>query len=154
MTPHEAPQAIVVRDVQLADVTDLRARVLRSHMPDTPAVAPTDELPDTWHLGAFRGQRLIGTVTAFAEEAPGHPGIPAQRFRFMAVEPSEQGGGAGTSLMAELMAGARARGSRLLWAHGRDTALAFYTGLGFEVVGEAFMDTTSHLPHHVVIRDL
>jgi GNAT superfamily N-acetyltransferase len=149
-----SPQPLEVRPVDLAEITDLRARVLRSHLPGTPARAPSDDLPDTWHLGAFRGHRLVGTVTAFPEAAPGHPGVPAQRFRFMAVEPSEQGSGAGTALMTEVVTGARSRGSRLLWANGRDSALDFYTRLGFAVVGEGFSDATSHLPHHVVIRDL
>ncbi len=72
----------------------------------------------------------------------------------MAVEPSEQGTGAGTALMRELMARARARGARLLWAHGRDSALDFYARLDFAVVGEGFDDPTSHLPHHVVVREL
>jgi GNAT superfamily N-acetyltransferase len=148
------PEPLEVRDVDLGDVSELRARVLRSHMPGTPAAAPSDDLADTWLLGAFRGERLVGTVTAFPEEAPGHPGIPAQRFRFMAVELSEQGSGVGTALLNAVVAGARARGSRLLWANGRDSALDFYTRLGFEVVGEGFSDTTSLLPHHVVIRDL
>jgi GNAT superfamily N-acetyltransferase len=147
-------EPLEVRDVELAAITALRARVLRSHLPGTPALAPSDDLPDTWHLGAFRDGHLVGTVTAFAEEAPGHPGVPAQRFRFMAVEPSAQGSGAGTTLMHEVVAGARARGARLLWAHGRDSALDFYVRLGFRVVGDAFNDATSHLPHHVVIRDL
>ena len=101
------------------------------------------------HLG-----RLVGVVTAFAEDAPGHPGVPAQRFRFMAVEPSEQGGGAGRALMTEVVARARTRGNRLLWANGRDTALDFYTRLGFNVVGEGFTDRTSQLPHHLVLLEL
>jgi GNAT superfamily N-acetyltransferase len=150
----DAPEPVEVRDVDLTEITDLRARVLRSHLPGTPASAPSDDLPDTWHLGAFRGDRLVGTVTAFPEAAPDHPGVHAQRFRFMAVEPSEQGSGAGTALMNEVVEGARARGSRLLWANGRDSALDFYTKLGFTVVGDGFTDGISHLPHHVVIRDL
>jgi GNAT superfamily N-acetyltransferase len=145
---------IDVRDVDVAEVTDLRTRVLRSHMPGTPARAAADDLPETQHLGAFRGAELVGCVTVFPEEAPGHPGVPAQRFRFMAVEPSAQGTGTGTALMDEVVRRARARGDRLLWAKGRDTALAFYTRLGFAVVGDGFADTTSLLPHHVVIRSV
>jgi GNAT superfamily N-acetyltransferase len=143
---------IEVRDVDVAEVADLRTRVLRSHMPGTPARAATDDLPTTLHLGAFRGAQLVGCVTVFPEDAPGHPGVPAQRFRFMAVEPSAQGTGTGTALMNEVVARARARGDRLLWAEGRDTALAFYRRQGFDVVGDGFADTPSLLPHHLVIR--
>jgi GNAT superfamily N-acetyltransferase len=150
----KAAPVIEVREVDLAATSDLRARVLRNHLPGLPTEAASDKLPNTWHLGAFRGDRLVGVVTGFAEDAPGHPGVPAQRFRFMAVEPSVQGGGAGRALMAEVIERARSRGDALLWANGRDTALDFYTRLGFSVVGEGFTDTTSQLPHHVVLLEL
>jgi GNAT superfamily N-acetyltransferase len=153
VTDRAAP-AIEVREVDLAATTDLRTRVLRNHLPGLPVEAASDGLPSTWHLGAFRGDRLVGVVSGFAEDAPGHPGVPAQRFRFMAVEPSEQGGGAGRALMAAVIQRARSRGVALLWANGRDTALDFYTRLGFRVVGEGFTDATSQLPHHVVLLEL
>lgn len=153
MTDNPAP-LIEVLEVDLAATRDLRARVLRNHIPGLPAEAASDGLPSTWHLGAFRGGRLVGVVTGFAEDAPGHPGVPAQRFRFMAVEPSEQGGGAGKALMAEVIQRARSCGDRLLWANGRDTALDFYIRLGFSVVGKGFTDTVSRLPHHLVLLEL
>jgi GNAT superfamily N-acetyltransferase len=148
----ERPASLVVRDIELARTIDLRSRVLRAHMPGVPAVAASDDLPATWHLGAFAGERLVGVVTGFPQEAPGHPGVPAERFRFMAVEPDVQGGGVGRALLDEVSARARSRGMRLLWANGRDSALTFYTRLGYEVVGDEFIDSTSHLPHHVVMR--
>jgi GNAT superfamily N-acetyltransferase len=150
----DAATGIEVREIELAATRDLRTRVLRNHLPGLPAEARSDELGSSWHLGAFRGQRLVGVVSGFAEDAPGHRGTPAQRFRFMAVEPSEQGAGTGTALMAEVIARARRRGDRLLWANGRDTALDFYTRLGFSVVGASFMDQVSELPHHLVLLEL
>jgi GNAT superfamily N-acetyltransferase len=147
-----APQPIEVREVDLAATKDLRARVLRNHLPGSPAHAPTDDLPTTWHLGAFRAGRLLGVVTGFPEEAPGHPGVVAERFRFMAVEPSDQGTGVGSALMAAVIERARNRGVAVLWAHGRDTALDFYARLGFQVVGDTLFD--SQLPHHVVLLEL
>jgi hypothetical protein len=56
--------------------------------------------------------------------------------------------------MAEVIRRARTRGDRLLWANGRDTALDFYIRLGFNVVGESFVDRVSQLPHHVVLLEL
>jgi len=150
----DALAVVEVREIELAATGELRARVLRNHLPSLPAEAASDELPSTWHLGAFRGHRLVGVVTGFPEDAPGHPGVPAQRFRFMAVEPSDQGGGVGTALMAEVIQRARTRGDRLLWANGRDTALDFYVRLGFNVVGESFVDQVSQLPHHLVLLEL
>ena len=145
---------VSVRDVSLAETLDLRQRVLRDHLPGLAATSASDDLPQTWHLGAFRDGRLLGVVSGFEEEAPGHPGVVAQRFRFMAVAPDAQGSGVGRALMNEVISRARRDGVSLLWANGRDTALQFYTGLGFAVVGEGFSDTTSQLPHHVVVLEL
>jgi GNAT superfamily N-acetyltransferase len=150
----EPTAPLAVRDLPLDATIDLRTRVLRNHLPGLPATAPNDALPGTWHLGAFRDGRLVGVVSGFAEDAPAQAGVPAQRFRFMAVEPSQQGRGVGAALMREVIARARARGDRLLWANGRDTALDFYARLGFEVIGGSFTDSTSQLPHHVVILRL
>lgn len=151
--PEAVPAGTVeVREVALEETLSLRARVLRSHMPGTAATSPSDQRPDTWHLGAFRDGRLVGVVSSFPEEAPNHPGVPAQRFRWMAVDADAQGTGAGTALMEAVTERARAGGATLLWANGRDTALEFYTRLGFVVEGEGFLDATSQLPHHVVTR--
>jgi GNAT superfamily N-acetyltransferase len=148
----DAVALIEVRDVAVDETVALRTRVLRDHLPGREARAASDELPSTWHLGAFRGADLLGVVTGFPEDAPGRPGIAAQRFRFMAVEPTEQGTGVGTALMTAVVERARARGDRLLWAHGRDSALDFYRRLGFRVVGEQFLE--SELPHHTVVLEL
>lgn len=146
--------AFDIRSISLEETLDLRRRVLRSHMPGDPAVAPTDHDPSTWHLGAFEGDRLVGVVSGFAEDAPGRPGVSAERFRWMAVDPARSGRGAGRALMSHVVEEARRKGRRLLWAHGRDTALGFYSALGFHAVGDAFIDPPSMLSHHVVVLEL
>ncbi|MBJ7608424.1 MAG: GNAT family N-acetyltransferase [Candidatus Dormibacteraeota bacterium] len=145
---------VEIRDVDLEATLDLRTRVLRSHIPTVAASSPEDHLPQTWHLGAFRDGRLVGVISGFPQEQGARPGAPAERFRFMAVELAEQGRGAGRALLAEVTARARHRGTRLLWANARDSALDFYRRLGFEVVGEGFSDSVSGLPHHVVVLEL
>ena len=137
-----------------ADVGDLRRRVLRSHMPDTPFVAAQDDLPGTVHLVARRGEVVVGIVTYFEQEAPHRPGEPGIRFRGMAVDMSEQGRGTGTALIRQVLDDARCRGARVVWDNGRDSAEGFYRGLGFDVIGEAFIDETSLLPHHVICIDV
>lgn len=152
--PDAVGNDVEVREVPLATTLSLRSRVLRDHLPGLPSTSEQDEHPGTWHLGAYRGDALLGVVSGFAQEAPGRPGAAAQRFRFMAVEPSEQRRGVGAALIAAVIGLARARGAELLWANGRDTALEFYTRLGFEVVGESFVDSPSRLPHHVIVLEL
>ncbi len=148
------PQELRLDEVQADDAYDLRRRALRSHMPGAPVTSGEDHDAATVHVAARRGDRIVGVVTMFREEARGRPGEPAMRFRWMAVDPSEQRSGVGSLLMGEVVTRARAAGATVLWANGRDTALAFYTGLGFTVVGDAFDDAVSRLPHHLVVLDL
>jgi GNAT superfamily N-acetyltransferase len=146
--------ALQLADVKAANAHDLRRRVLRSHMPEAAVTSPEDDAAATVHVAARRGDRIVGVVTMFLQEAPSRPGEPAMRFRWMAVDPVEQRTGVGTMLMREVFSRARAAGTSVLWANGRDTALGFYTGLGFTVVGDAFDDEVSLLPHHLVVLDL
>ncbi|MHB8717513.1 MAG: GNAT family N-acetyltransferase [Candidatus Dormibacteria bacterium] len=141
---------VVLVEGTAEDVADLRQRVLRAHLPEERLVAPQDTLPGTVHLLARCGDRVVGVVTCFMEEAPHRRGEPALRFRGMAVDPDEQGRGTGSALVREVLDRGRRLGARLVWANGRDTALGFYSRLGFEVVGETFMDPISRLPHHLI----
>ena len=40
----------------------------------------------------------------------------------------------------------------IVWANARDAALRFYERHGFAVHGDGFVDATTQLPHHVVVR--
>ena len=146
--------ALRLDEVSASQAHDLRRRVLRSHMPEAPVTSPEDDDAATVHVAARRGDRIVGVVTMFLQGVPGRPGEPAMRFRWMAVDPVEQRTGVGSMLMREVFDRARAAGTTVLWANGRDTALEFYTGLGFTVVGDAFDDEVSLLPHHLVVLDL
>ena len=42
----------------------------------------------------------------------------------------------------------------IVWARARDTALPFYLRHGFVVDGDGFVDETTGLPHHVIVRRL
>ena len=42
----------------------------------------------------------------------------------------------------------------MVWARARDTALPFYARHGFSTVGVGYVDLTTGLPHHDVIREI
>ena len=48
----------------------------------------------------------------------------------------------------------RGRWLRADVARARDSALGFYAKHDCRVVGDGFIDATTELPHHVVVRDL
>ncbi|MGH9177769.1 MAG: GNAT family N-acetyltransferase [Acidimicrobiales bacterium] len=132
---------------------DLRRRVLRDHVPGADVVNPEDDQPGVVHLGVVDGEgRVAAVATVSPEPTARRPGRRAARLRSMAVHPDQQGQGLGTQLLAALVARARQDGYQVLWANGRDTALAFYRRHGWEVVGDGFESVG--LPHHVVLVDL
>ena len=146
---------MTVREVPLETVLPLRARILRAGRPPASARSRQDGLEGTRHLAAItESGEVAGVVTFFPAETPFKPGRPAVRFRGMAVDDGRRGSGIGRALMREVVAGAREAGAEILWANGRDGALAFYEGIGFRVEGDGFLDDDMHLPHHVVIAEL
>jgi GNAT superfamily N-acetyltransferase len=144
-----------IEAVPAADTHALRRFVLRRGTPTDNVNFATDELPGTRHL-AIRDAAgsVIATSTWFESESANHPGRRAVQLRAMAVHDDYQGRGLGAALIAAGVADARARGVTLIWANGRDSALSFYTGQGFHVVGDGFLTHDTRIPHHVVELEL
>ena len=146
--------ALELREVSAPETYELRHRVLRRDLAGAPVPVASDDDATALHLAIYSGERIVGVVRMSAEESPVRPGQPAVRFRGMAVDPAVQRNGVGSRLMTAVVERARAAGAHVVWANGRDTALGFYTGLGFAVVGGGFLDEVTRLPHHLVVLDL
>lgn len=134
-------------------VRPLRHRVLRPGRPESTVHTPRDEDRGTWHLAAFDGDRVVGVVTLFTEPF-GDDLRSAERFRWMAVDAGSRRRGAGAALMRHAAARLDERGTELMWAHGRDSALEFYLRLGFRVVGDGYVDPDTGIGHHLIVIDV
>lgn len=147
--------APLVERVTTAEVLALRARVLRSDTPSSDPRFPEDDLPETFHL-AVRGAdgTVVATSTWLPRPFPPEPDLPGLQLRGMATAPEHRGTGLGSALVAVGVGAAHDHGAALVWARARDEALRFYRGAGFTVVGDGFIDTTTALPHHLVVRHL
>jgi len=147
------PMSVVeIQRIPAADTYDLRARVLRdgdfaaAHVRD-------DDLAGAWHLGAWCSGTLAGVASFYPRPSPLATDVPAVQLRFMAVEPAMHGHGIGRELLDHVVRELREKNIRTLWANGRDTALGFYTRLGFTVVGDGFIHEPG-LPHHLITLGL
>jgi GNAT superfamily N-acetyltransferase len=142
-----------IRPLTLAQTQPLRSEVLRDGRAQGVSV-PTDDLPETFHLGAVENGEIVGTSTYFPAVCPHQPEVNnAYMLRFMAVSPAYQGQGIGASLINRAVELLRERGVELLWANARDTALRFYLDHGFnEIPGSSFVHESSGMPHTVVVR--
>lgn len=142
---------VEIVEITASDTHPLRLAVLRSDTPTKEVVFAEDEWPDSWHLGARAGNELVATSSWVPRE---HHGTPGVQLRGMATTRHLQGTGVGGMLLEAGCALAAAKGYATVWARARDAALAFYIRHGFEIDGDGFVDQTTQLPHHVVIRDL
>jgi predicted GNAT family N-acyltransferase len=74
------------------------------------------------------------------------------RMRQVAVKPYLQGQGIGRALVEYAEEFARECGFMMMTLNARDTAIPFYDKLGYECVGEPFIEVT--IPHHAMQKQL
>jgi predicted GNAT family N-acyltransferase len=125
---------ILIRQVAGDDIRPLRHRVLRPGQTFEETVYPGDDLPDTVHLGAFDGDRLVGIASLYREGRDGD----GWRLRGMATDATVRGGGYGAALLGACISHVAASGGGELWCNARMAAVGFYRRVGFEVVSDEF----------------
>ena len=150
------PDELTVVEITAEATHDLRRRVLRDGTPSADVHFAGDDEPGVIHLGASHGGTLVGVSTwipkPFPADDPSLSSQQAMQLRGMATDSAWQGRGVGAAMLRHGVASAHASGAGLVWARARDTALSFYVRHGFEVVGDGFIDDTTQLAHHLVVR--
>lgn len=164
---HGAGEGFSVVELDAAVTHPLRASVLRRGTPSSAVVLDGDADADTLHLGVRTADgNVVAVSTWLRRKAPdvidrsdlqaesSAPVGPASavQLRAMATSPDVQGRGIGARLLGAGVERAFAAGADVVWANARDTALGFYRRHGFVVVEPGFVDATTALPHHVVVR--
>ena len=124
----------LIRQVSAEEIRPLRHRILRPGQAYEETAYPGDDLPDTVHLGAFDGDRLVGIASLYREGREG----PGWRLRGMATDDTVRGAGFGGALLAACMDHVAAAGGGELWCNARMVAVGFYRRAGFEVLSEEF----------------
>ncbi len=92
------------------------------------------------HIGVCRQGKLVGCCIITPETDT------RARMRQVVIAPSERGQGIGHQMMLYAEEKARALGFSLLVLDSRMTAVHFYQTLGYQTVGEPFMEVG--LPHY------
>jgi len=97
-------------------------------------------------MGAFEDEKILGCclLTRVDENTV--------RLRQMAVPNNLQGKGIGRALMIFAENIARDMGYKTMIMHARKTALGFYKKLGYNAIGEEFVEVT--IPHYVMEKTL
>jgi len=142
---------IEVVELSPAETYPLRLAVLRHDTPTKDVTFAEDSDPGAIHLGLRVAGELVATSTWIPRP---HNGQPAIQLRGMATARQLQGTGLGGQLLEAGCARVATTGAQLVWARARDAALDFYLRHEFDVVGDGFIDATTMLPHHLVVRHL
>ena len=128
------------------------ARALRDAVLRAPLGLPlsADDLQgeaDQLHFGLFGDNgELVACVTAIVMSAD------HAKIRQTAVAPAYQRQGLGRRIMTELEAALAARSFVSLSLHARSTAVGFYEKLGYEAVGDEYIEVT--IPHRKMVKRL
>jgi GNAT superfamily N-acetyltransferase len=144
---------VEIRPADLAEVRELRQRILRPHQRPDQLVYEGDATPDALHLGAFEGGELVAIASITREPPPGSTEPASWRVRGMATAPEARGRGIGSELLRRCLEHARGHGGSFVWCNGRVGARAFYERHGFAVIRGPF-DIAGIGPHVELRRDL
>jgi ribosomal protein S18 acetylase RimI-like enzyme len=125
---------------------ELRNRVLRKPIGLKFSAADVEAEKRYHHLACYRGDALVACLML---DPLGNGDV---RMRQLAVAPELQRQGIGKALVKHAEAWAQNAGYRHMTLHARETAVAFYKGLGYSVIGERFEEVT--IPHWTMEKSL
>ncbi len=138
-----------------ADEThELRMSVLRNGTPSAVVTFDNDGSPSTTHLGIRLDDGLRAISTWITAAYVGRMDSAGFQIRGMAVEPKYAGRGLGSALINAGTERCKSLGAELVWARCRVTAISFYECHGFVCVGSGYIDSTTELPHHDMLKVL
>ncbi|NVK09865.1 MAG: GNAT family N-acetyltransferase [Tenacibaculum sp.] len=127
---------IKIKNISAQETYKIRLAVLRNNI-DLPYKFKEDEFENTFHLGAFYNNKLVGIASFMRNRIDVVKGEQYQ-LRGMATLPEVRGMGAGTSLIEEAKRTLKAKDINVLWCNARKEAVGFYESLNFVTIGEEF----------------
>lgn len=130
-------ETLVIKQISATDTYTVRHPVLRKGRPVETCAMPGDTDKDTFHLGLYDSQELIGVVTFIKEAKPQFEGKQYQ-LRGMGILEAYQGQQLGNLLIDEGDKLLRSKGIDTLWCNARVKALNFYLRKGFAISAEPF----------------
>ena len=127
-----------IQFIKAKDTWPIRHLVLRPHQALEDCDYPNDRNPDSFHLGAYEGDQLIGIGSFYKEKHEALNGWIQWRLRGMATHPDFRDRHIGSKLLEFAMDQLKAKRSDLLWCNARESAGGFYMKQGFVTKGEPF----------------
>ena len=128
---------IQIKKITAAETYSIRLEVLRKNVP-LPHKFKEDLDEDTFHLGAFKNEKLIAVATFIKINNSKFIGVHYQ-LRGMATLQNYQGLGAGKLLIENAIALLKLKKIDILWCNARLIAVEFYKKQGLQIFGDKFI---------------
>lgn len=129
---------ITVKGILPGETLIVRHPVLRHGKPIDSCKFDGDDLPTTFHLGAFSKDKLVGVVTILKKDNKSFFSKNQFQLRGMAVLQEYQGLGIGAVLVKQSEDRVIEQKGSLIWLNARQVALSFYKKLGYEISSDKF----------------
>lgn len=147
------PPKIHIKSISALETHAVRHPVLRPGLPKETCVFEGDDAPDTFHLGAFLDQKIVGVLTLMSNPDYACAQEPNVQLRGMGVLDSERGLGVGAALIRSAEIQVRQKQIKLMWMNARLIAVPFYQKMGFSIKGAEF-DIPVAGPHHYMTKTI
>lgn len=116
----------------------VRHPVLRQGKPVDSCRFDGDDLPTTFHLGAYYKNNLVGVVSILKKDNESFIEKNQFQLRGMAVLDQFQGQGVGTILIKQSEEMIMKQNGSLIWLNARLVAISFYEKLGYKISSDKF----------------
>lgn len=130
----------MIRKILAEETYGVRQQVLRPGRPRKEIFFEGDLEPDTFHLGYFEQENILGVATFVSRKNKFFDAPFQYQLRGMAVLPQHRGKHLGEQL---LLQGEKLLKENypdnLLWFNAREVAVNFYKKYGYKTIGDPFM---------------
>lgn len=117
--------------VKSEDLLNLRSKILRNNLDPNLCRFPGDKEINSFHLGAFNGNTLIGGVSVMKNECKKKELPNCFQLRGLFVDKEFQHNGIGKIIVNFVENRLRDSGVNYLWMNARESAVLFYLKLNY-----------------------
>ncbi|MGB1131491.1 MAG: GNAT family N-acetyltransferase [Flavobacteriaceae bacterium] len=117
--------------VKSDDLLNLRSKILRNNLDPNLCRFPGDKEINSFHIGAFNGNTLIGGVSVMKNECKKKELPNCSQLRGLFVDKEFQHNGIGKTIVNFVENRLRDSGVNYLWMNARESAVLFYLKLNY-----------------------
>ena len=117
--------------VKSDDLLNLRSKILRNNLDPNLCRFPADKEINSFHVGAFNGNTLIGGVSVMKNECKKKELPNCFQLRGLFVDKEFQHNGIGKTIVNFVENRLRDSGVNYLWMNARESAVLFYLKLNY-----------------------